>query len=365
MSTTETLALESHDCAACGAPAEWNPAEQALVCPFCGTRAPFEPDEGTGKVAEIDLVKTLRELPADRRGWQAETKSVRCRSCDAISVFDAARAGQNCDFCGSPQLIDYEEVKPPIRPTGVLPFKVTASSVRDAMRRWFASKWLAPSRFKKKALIDTVKGLYIPFWTFDAKVHCPWTAQSGTYYYVTKTYRDSKGRTRTRQERRTRWRPAAGTVDHFFDDEPVPGTRGLDRELLARISRYPTGEAAAYDRSFLAGFTVEHYQVVLIEAAKRSREQMTAKLRGLCISQIPGDTHRNLQIDPDWSGETFKHILVPVWLLAYDFHGKAYQVLVNGVTGAIAGRYPKSWWKIALLVLAGAIAIATIVLFMR
>jgi hypothetical protein len=103
--------------------------------------------------------------------------------------------------------------------------------------------------------------------------------------------------------------------------------------------------------AFLSGHVVEHYQVVLLDAAQRSLEQMQAKLFVLCARQIPGDTHRNLQIFPEYTGRTFKHILVPVWLLKYDFGAKPYHVIVNGYTGAIAGKHPYSFWKIALLVL--------------
>jgi len=106
----------------------------------------------------------------------------------------------------------------------------------------------------------------------------------------------------------------------------------------------------------LSGHVVEHYQVVLLDAAQRSLEQMQAKLVVLCARQVPGDTHRNLQINPLFSGRTFKHILVPVWLLTYDYGSKAYRVIVNGYTGTIAGRYPYSFWKIAFVVLLAAIA---------
>ena len=96
--------------------------------------------------------------------------------------------------------------------------------------------------------------------------------------------------------------------------------------------------------------------MVLLDAAQRSVEQMQAKLMTLCAQQIPGDTHRSLQIYPEFSGRTFKHVLVPVWLLKYDFGSKPYQVIVNGYTGAIAGRHPLSFWKIALLVLLAVLA---------
>ncbi len=302
-------------------------------------------------------------MPDEERGWQTARRSVQCQSCRAVMVFDPARVGQNCEFCGSPALVDYQEIKAPIRPQGVLPFKIDASRVRDDIRRWWRSRWFAPGRLAVAALVDTVRSLYIPYWTFDAQVHCPWTAEAGYHYTVMVPGRDAKGRTIMRPERRTRWEPAAGVVDHFFDDEPVPGTQGLPIDLLRQVEPFPTQEIVAYDTAFLSGHVVEHYQVVLLAAAQQSQEQMNAKLQALCAQQVPGDTHRNLRINPDYAGRTFKHILVPVWLLSYDYGSKAYQVLVNGYTGQIAGNRPYSAWKIFFAVLAAVIA-ALIVIFL-
>jgi hypothetical protein len=342
-------ALEKHPCAACGAQAEWNPAKQLLVCPFCGSAAPFTVDAATGAIEEIDLVKALRELPDEARGWQAEKRTVQCQSCKAVSVFDPERVGQNCEFCGSPSLVDYNEIKAPIRPQSLLPFTVTDANVREQIRRWYASKWLAPNALKRRALVDRVHGLYIPYWTFDAHVVCPWTAEAGHYYYTTETYREG-GKTRTRQVRHVRWVPASGEVRHFFDDEPVPGTTGVSHRLLEQVEPFPTQDLKPYDTAYLSGFVVEHYQIVLFDAAQRSQESMTAKLYQMCAAEVPGDTHRNLDIHPTFSGRTFKHILVPVWLLTYNFRGKVFQVVVNGVTGTMGGDYPKSFWKIFFLV---------------
>jgi hypothetical protein len=75
---------------------------------------------------------------------------------------------------------------------------------------------------------------------------------------------------------------------------------------------------------------------------------------------VPGDTQRNLVIRPVFSGRTFKHVLVPIWLLIYMFGSRNFQVVVNGYTGRIAGRYPYSPWKIAFLIL---LAIIVLVFF--
>ena len=141
-----TAALEKHSCPACGAQAVWTPSQQALVCAYCGTVAPVQLDRDSGKIQEIDLVKTLRELPEELRGWNAERRTVKCRSCHAVSVFEPERVGQNCDFCGSTSLVDYDEIKAPIRPQSLLPFKLDKGRVRDRVRSWFGSKWLAPGK---------------------------------------------------------------------------------------------------------------------------------------------------------------------------------------------------------------------------
>ena len=351
----EVAALEKHECPACGAQAEWNPTTQKLACPFCGTESPYRVDRETGKVVELDLVAALRTLPDEARSWHEQRRSVQCQSCRAVMVFELARVGQNCEFCGSPALVDYAEIKAPIRPQGVLPFRVDANRVRDGIRGWWRRKWFAPGALARRALVDTVHSLYIPYWTFDAKVHCPWDAEAGYYYYVPVTH-IVKGRPTVRMERRTRWEPASGVVDTFFDDEAVPGTQGLAPGLLRRIEPFPTGEVVPYDTAFLSGHVVEHYKVVLLDAAQRAQEQMHSRLEQLCAQQVPGDTHRSLRIHPDYSNRTFKHILVPIWLLSYNYGARAFQVIVNGYTGAIAGEYPKSVWKILLLVLAAVLA---------
>jgi hypothetical protein len=356
-------ALEKHACAACGAQAEWNPARQRLVCPFCGTETPYQVDTDTGRIQELDLVAALRALPDEQRGWQAERRSVQCQSCKAVMVYDPERVGQNCEFCGSPALVAYEEIKAPIRPQSLLPFKITASQVRDKMRAWYSGRWFAPGALKTRALVDQIKGLYLPYWTFDARADCPWTAEAGYYYYVTESYTDNQGKRQTRQVRKVRWEPASGSVQHFFDDEPVCGSRGVDARLMKGIEPFPTKELVPYDTAYLSGYVVEHYQVVLVDAARQAREEMNEELRSLCSQQVPGDTQRNLEIFPTYSGETFKHILVPAWLLTYTYGRRVFQVVANGCTGAIAGQYPKSPWKIAgAVVVVVAIAIIALML---
>ena len=338
-------ARDKFHCPACGAEAQWNPTKQALICPFCGTESPatLQTRAAETVIVEHDLVAALRNIPDEARGWQAEKTSVRCQSCQAISVFDADKVGQRCDFCGSAQLVPYTEVKDSFRPESLLPLNVSEPQARELIRAWYGRQWLAPNKLRSQALTDTAKGVYLPYWTFDANAHAVWTAEAGKYYYV---------REGGKQVQRVKWTPASGELSHVFDDELVPASKGVREKWLRGAEPFPTtGGLIPYDAGYLAGWTVERYQIDLVSAAARSRQQMEAELGRLCGAQVPGDTYRNLNVQSTFEDQRFKHILVPAWLLSYTYGATSYQVVVNGVTGRIAGGHPWSWIKIALLVL--------------
>lgn len=388
-----------HPCPECGGDLQWNAAKQALVCPYCGTVVPLSEaaqgdGDGSAGVVELDLLQALARMQADaatqppplpqdgkgpggvlgmlqsmaatppaQRGYGTQPREVQCQSCHAISVFVDGKVADRCEFCGSPQIIAHETLGDAITPQSVLPFRISDGQVRDAIRAWYGTRWFAPNRLKTAALTDTLKGMYLPYWTFDAHVAAQWTAEAGYHYYVTVSYRDSQGNTQTRQEQRTRWEPAAGSLQHFFDDELVPGTVGVHPELLAQIGQFPTTtDLKPYTPEFVRGWTVERYQVDLRQAAQRGQAQMQEQTRALCAEQVPGDTHRNLQVRADYSNRTFKHILVPVWLVSYTYGSRSFQVLGNGYTGQIAGERPYSAWKIFFAVVA-ALAVLLVVVY--
>ncbi len=349
----EIKARVKHTCPACGGEAVWNAAKQVLACGFCGTLVPGTEDAaGNGEIVEHDLATVLRKIPDSKRGWGSEKKEVKCQSCHAISVFDPKRQSQGCEFCGATQLVPYEEVKEPFSPESLLPMKVAQSKARELIKTWYGSRWFAPNKLKKAALTDTVKGLYIPYWTFDAQVNADWEAEAGYHYYETEEYSDSSGNRQTRRIQRTRWEYASGRIDHFFDDELVPASQGIQPNHLRAVEPFPTQDLKPYDASYLSGWVVERYQIDLVAAAQHSREQMERKVQSLCASAVPGDTQRNLRVRSSYSGQTFKHILAPLWMLQYRYGTKNFQVVMNGYTGAISGDYPKSWVKIMFTALA-------------
>ena len=359
---SSVTALGKHPCSDCGGEMEWNAVKQVLACPYCGFVPLEQPRSGTDAavIVEHDLAKALAETGDEKRGYGSETVKVKCQSCQAISVFEVTRVAQRCEFCGSPSIIPYQETRDVITPESLLPVKLDGPRVRDIVKEWVRSRWFAPDALKSGALTDTLKGIYLPYWTFDAKAHADWTAMSGQHYYTTEHYIDAKGQSRTRSVQHTRWYPSAGQLDHFFDDAPVPGTVGVRMDLLAKVEPFPTEDLKPYDPAFVRGWTVERYQVDLRKASDTNRQQMDAELRALCGAQVPGDTYRDLNVQASYAARTFKHILVPVWLVTYTLGARHYQVVVNGYTGETAGDRPTSWVKVFFYIVLPAIILLII-----
>jgi len=194
-----------------------------------------------------------------------------------------------------------------------------------------------------------------PSGTYDTNTTSYYTGERGEYYYVTETYyeTDSKGNqvARTRQVRHIRWYPASGTVTRWFDDILVPATISLPQQRLEALEPWDLVELKPYDPAFLSGFKAQRYQIDLSQGFERVKQLTAGLIQEDVRVDIGGDEQRIQNISTQYSGITFKHLLLPVYAGAYRFNQKVYQIVVNGRTGAIHGDRPYSFWKIALLVL--------------
>lgn len=333
-------------CEGCGADLRWDPGVTALKCPYCGMEKSIAPAGNQIQERPIDAgLRAPRDL-----GWGAERKVVACKRCGAHTTLDPHVSASACAFCGTSAVVEAPADANVVRPEGLLPFRVTKDSALNSFRVWVGKLWLRPSDLKKTSRVDKMQGVYIPFWTFDAATQSWWTADAGYYYYVDVRVNEG-GKLVTKREQRVRWEPASGTLQKFFDDVPVPASRGIDESLCRDIEPYPTAELTPYEPSYLSGFLAEENAIDLPEALESAKERMRAAIRTACAAEVPGDTQRNLQVQSVFSAVAYKNALLPVWIAAYDYRNKPYRFMVNGVTGKCTGTAPWSWVKITMLVL--------------
>lgn len=342
-------------CAQCGAQLRYAPGQTSLTCDHCGhvqTIAPEAPRSRARALQELDLARGLRDDLA--ASDMVEVRTTSCPNCGARVEISGETHATECPFCDTPVVLDTGTERH-IKPQALIPFALTEAEARGAMVKWMGSLWFAPGTLLEYARKGrALTGIYVPFWTFDAETSSRYTGERGEYYYETRIVNVRvNGRMERREERvrKTRWYPASGRVSRDFDDLLVMASRSLPARLGNELTPWDLGALVAYAPEYLAGFRAEGYTVPLADGHREARERMADVIRSDVRRDIGGDEQRIHDVDTDWSDETFKHILLPVWMAAYKYNGKSYRFLVNGQTGEVQGERPWSVWKIALAVL--------------
>lgn len=355
------------NCTGCGAELRFEPGTSSMACAHCGTHntLPTLP----GGAHELDFEAAVREL--DAGADTVERLSITCRSCGATVEFPENVTASTCCYCGTPIVANSVSARH-IRPNAILPFAITSEQARAIFDRWVRSRWFAPSDLRRLAILEgRLAGVYLPYWTFDCHAITRYTGQRGEYYFVSVPYTttvNGKRITRMRRERRTRWYPASGTVTDRFNDILISAGSSLNPAKLAKLEPWDLRATVAYADQYLSGFRAESYRIGLAQGFAHAREATAPAIHRTIRADIGGDTQRIIRAESDYANITFKLLLLPVWLCAYRYRQRVFQIMVNARTGELVGDRPWSAWKIAGFIaalFAVAAAIASIALLVR
>lgn len=312
-------------------------------------------------LVEHDLQRALRgALP---EAAMEVNRISRCKACGAELELAEQVEATTCPFCATP-LVTAPQNQRQIRPQALLPFALTEAEARDAMSKWLGSLWFAPNGLQDYARKGRrLNGIYVPFWTYDADSFSRYSGMRGDAYYETQTVTvmvDGRPQRQEQQVRKIRWSPARGSVSRQFDDVLVIGSTSLPRAHAEALAPWQLDRLQPYDPDYLSGFQAEAYTVPLDQGHTWARQIMEVQIAQDVRRDIGGDEQRINGIDTDWSAETFKHILLPIWTAAYKYNGKSYGFVVNGQTGAVKGERPYSVWKIAFAVICALIVVGAL-----
>ncbi|MBC7966190.1 MAG: hypothetical protein H7Z17_09720 [Fuerstia sp.] len=348
-------------CESCGSDLEFHIGEQAMKCPYCGHVKQIE-RRLEGELPEQDFHATLERIRqwreesqakmvnADPDAAEAESthRELRCDSCGGNVEFYGTLTSTFCPYCGSPMQLEKahksEEHRIPV--DGVLPFQIDHNHAKQNLTQWVNSRWFAPNSFRKEGATGKFNGVYLSYFTFDSMTLTAYTGQRGEYYYVTV----GTGKNR-RTERRTRWYPASGNFQRFFDDVLVLANTGLRRDFMLALEPWPLLKIVAFDQQLLAGLMARTYDIELDNCFVDGKQRIDAAIHAEVRQRIGGDTQVVSSVNSRYDAITYKHLLLPVWLLAYKHNNKTFQVFINAATGEVQGERPYSVWKIMLTIL--------------
>ena len=351
-------------CQACGADLKFHIGLQSLSCEFCGHQQQIQHSDNA--IVEQDFQQMLQRLQAQRAAARqqqaaahdgassdaapetAQHREVRCESCGGNVEFYGTLASTTCPYCAVPiQLERAHQADPERIPVdAMLPFLVDRERAGRQLGEWLESRWFAPGDFRHGAQQGHFNGVYLSWFTFDSLTFTVWSGQRGDHYYVTV----GSGKDE-RRERRTSWWPVSGNFQRFFDDVLILANDGLLKDHLESLEPWPLDKLVPFNQQLLAGQLSRTYDIELDECFAEARAKIDAALHADVVSRIGGDEQRVTSINSRYEAVTYKHILLPVWLMAYRYNNRTYQVFINACTGEVTGQRPWSLPKILLTIL--------------
>jgi len=331
--------LLDYKCPACGGRLEFDTKEQKLKCPFCDSVYDVSEFEARDEAALNE-----NDVPADAIDWdtsgiesfteeEAGSLSVFvCEHCGGEIVTDPTTASTACPFCDSPVVVP-KKLEGDLRPDLVIPFRLDKKAAMEAFRRHLSGKKLLPRVFKTQNHLESIKGVYVPFWLFDASVDADIT------YRATKVKKWKEGEFDCAD---------TGFFDVFregsvsFENVPVSGSTKVSGELMESLEPYDIKEAQPFRSAFLAGYLADRYDIDLQSAKPRADVRIKRSTEDAFLSTVKGyETVKASSSKLNVSGARTRYVLYPVWLLNTTWQGGRYVFAMNGQTGKFVGDLPE------------------------
>ncbi len=314
--------MSDYKCQSCGGSMEFDSATQKLICPYCGA---------THDVAAYDAQNQQAQnqgagFSVQQSEWNMNADGLMsyiCKSCGGEVLGDASVAATSCPYCDSP-IVRNDQFSGGLKPDMIIPFKLDKKQAKEKLNRFISGKKLVPRVFKDQKHIDEMKGVYVPFWLFDADV------DGEAQFSAERRQGDQVGEFDVYRR---------GTLS--FRNVPVDASSKMEDDMMDSIEPFNMNEATAFSPAYLAGYMADKYDVTPEECFLRGNERIKKSVAEELGKTLQGysavnATATNMNI---LQGQA-KYALLPVWILNTTWEGKQYRFAMNGQTGKYTGDMP-------------------------
>ncbi|ETI68601.1 TFIIB-type zinc ribbon-containing protein [Neobacillus vireti] len=311
-------------------------------CPSCGSDMSFDPDSGELSCLSCGRHENIENYPEELRSVrfsEDEANEYHCENCGAVLITEAETAATNCSFCGAGVVIA-DRLSGTLAPAKVIPFMISKEEATKAFQKWCRKGLLTPKGFMNADRIKSLTGMYVPFWLFDlnSKVQVNATCTKvrtytqGDYIYTETKYFD-----------------AFRDINLDYVKIPVDASEKMNDKLMDRLEPYPYDQLKDFKTPYLAGYIAEKYNYTDEELLPRAKDKISGYIDSYIRSTLTGYhsvNYTNKQIDT--INKNSDYVLLPVWMVSYDYNNSDYTFAMNGETGKIVGKPPISTSKVAM-----------------
>lgn len=290
--------------------------EEDLFCPSCGHEAPL-----SGKNREYE--------PAGR----IQVHRFDCTGCGATLTWELEVQGLKCAFCGRDSLEKQEAVSVPA-PRLVVPFQIDQTRASSLFRDFLGRGFYRPGDLLQASTVTEMRGVYLPYWAFSVECHLYWTADSDFVPPGAKA----------------EWAPQFGEHIARYTHRLIPASGALTAHEIGKLGNWSLDQSLPYAPELLRDTPAEAFSLTRKRARALAFAGFEQQVRADCTPEVLGTRKRNLKVNPLYTGAEAWPVLVPVWILAYEYRSRRYRFLINGQTGKVEGTAPVSPWKVLAVV---------------
>ncbi|MFF3921595.1 TFIIB-type zinc ribbon-containing protein [Paenibacillus lactis] len=310
-------------------------------CPYCGSGMSFDAATGTLSCPGCGNQEHIDQLPDPMKKQvftEGEVKEYHCGSCGAVIMTDAETSATSCSYCGSAVVLA-DRLTGELAPAMVIPFSIGKEEAVKAFRKWCRNGLLTPRGFMNANRIKSLTGMYVPFWLYElhnrVEVHGHATKvrtyTQGDYEYTETQHYEIYRKMRLN-----------------YTKLPLDASAKMNDELMDKLEPFPYEQLKEFKTPYLAGYLAEKYSYNDKELLPRAKEKVRSYIDAAISSAVAGYTtvnYTNKQIDT--TKKKADYVLLPVWMVHYDYNKAVYTFAMNGQTGKVVGRPPLSKAKIA------------------
>ena len=335
------MSVISYKCPNCGAELVFDPETQKLKCEYC--LSDFDKDEVEKLTKENTHNTPGKELVEDSSDSvyydvpNGGANLYTCPSCGAEIITEPTTSATTCWYCHNP-VVFTKQLSEEFRPAMVIPFKKSKEQALETFKAWCSKKKFLPSDFCTPRQFENITGLYVPYWLVDCDTNGYLSGtgkkvrswRSGNYRY-TKTDIYSIRR----------------AAEMSFKYLPHDASKKAEDKVMESIAPFDYSDLEDFSYSYLSGFISEKYDVTKEEVYPLIKQRVEAAVTKELRSSVHGYSStsyatQNVQVNRT----RFHYVLMPVWMLTYQYAGKTYLYAMNGQTGKTYGSMPISKSKL-------------------
>lgn len=327
--------IQEFKCPNCGGNIEFDISQQKLKCPYCDTIFNIDDIKAYTDIKKDDVEDSMEWKSSAGKEWEnSENEFINvytCNSCGGEIVTDENTAATSCPFCGSSVILT-GRLSGDLKPDLVIPFKLDKKYAKEKLKQHINSKKLVPDVFKEENHLDEIKGMYVPFWIFDAD------ADAEARYKATRVHFWSDG---DFDYTETSHYSVIRSGEMSFRNVPVDGSSKIEDELMESIEPFDISEAVDFETAYLSGYLADRYDVCEDDSVEKANYRIKNSSEDALYSTV----HGYATVIPEYSSVRLKngsakYALYPVWMLTSSWNGEKYKFVMNAQTGKFIGDLP-------------------------